>query len=256
MHGFSFDVLTAVIAYAVSVVGSALGLLCTPRARVAVGAARGRWLALAAVSIGGTGIWVMHFIAMLGAEVSGTPLRYDVPLTILSMVLAIAVVAVGLFVVGYMKHSGWLFVGGAVTGAGVAIMHYVGMAAINLYGDIQYDPLLVVISVLIAIVAATAALWATVNIGTVGAIVPAALVMGVAVNGMHHVGMAAASVVPHEVTGGLHGMAGQSFLLPLVVGISFITVVTLAVVALSPNAREIAEERALQERIARATHFR
>jgi NO-binding membrane sensor protein with MHYT domain len=256
MHGFSFDVLTAVFAYGASVVGSALGLLCTSRARAATGAERARWLVLASVSIGGTGIWVMHFIAMLGAEVQGTPLRYDVPMTILSMVLAIVVVAIGMFIVGFGERQAWLFVGGAVTGAGVAIMHYVGMSAINMYGEIHYDPLLVAASVVIAVVAATAALWATLNIHAFGAVVVAALIMGVAVNGMHHVGMAAAQVLPHEAIDGLHGMAAQTLLLPMVVIISFFTVVTLAIVALSPNAKEIAEERELQDRIARVTHPR
>lgn len=256
MYGFSFNVVTAVIAYVASVVGSALGLLCTSRARAAVGSERARWLALAAVSIGGTGIWVMHFIAMLGSEVYGTPLRYNAPVTILSMVLAIAVVAVGMFVVGFGERPVWLFVGGAFTGGGVAIMHYVGMSAINLFGEIHYDPLLVAASVVIAVVAATAALWATLYIRAFGAVVIAALIMGVAVNGMHHVGMFAAHVMPHDATSGLTGMTGESLLLPMVVGITFVTVVTLAIVALSPNAREIAEERALQDRIARATHFR
>jgi NO-binding membrane sensor protein with MHYT domain len=250
MHGFSFDVVTAAIAYVASVVGSALGLLCTSRARAAAGAARARWLVLAAVSIGGTGIWVMHFIAMLGSEVDGTPLRYDVSVTILSMVLSIAVVAIGLFIVGFGKKSVWLYVGGAITGCGVAIMHYVGMSAINMFGDLHYDPLLVAASVVIAVVAATAALWATLYIQAFGAVLIAALIMGVAVNGMHHVGMFAAQVMPHETTGGLPGLTGQSLLLPMVVLITFFTVVTLAIVALSPNAKEMSEEKALQERIA------
>nr|WP_042188473.1 MHYT domain-containing protein [Kibdelosporangium sp. MJ126-NF4]CEL18265.1 putative integral membrane protein [Kibdelosporangium sp. MJ126-NF4]CTQ97751.1 putative integral membrane protein [Kibdelosporangium sp. MJ126-NF4] len=256
MHGFSFDVVSAVIAYGVSVLGSALGLLCTSRARAAEGVSRARWLGLAATSIGGTGIWVMHFIAMLGSEVHGTPLRYDAATTILSMILAILVVAVGLFTVGFKPGTGWLLVGGAATGAGVAIMHYVGMAAIDLYGEVHYDPFLVFLSVVIAIVAATAALWATVNIKAFGAILVAALIMGIAVNGMHHVGMAAAEVMPHMTNAGLRGMNGRELLLPLVVGISFVTVMTLAIVTLSPNAQEIAEERALQARIARATGFR
>jgi hypothetical protein len=68
--------------------------------------------------------------------------------------------------------------------------------------------------------------------------------------------MAAAKVMPHEAVEGLHGMSGQSLLLPMVVIISFFTVVTLAIVALSPTAQEITEERALQDRISRVTNFR
>lgn len=65
------------------------------------GGSRAYWLALAALAIGGTGIWVMHFIAMLGFSVAHTEIRYDVPLTLLSCLTAIAVVAVGLFLVGF-----------------------------------------------------------------------------------------------------------------------------------------------------------
>ena len=47
------------------------------------------WLSLAAVAIGGTGIWTMHFVAMLGFSVVGTPIRYDVGLTAASALIAV-----------------------------------------------------------------------------------------------------------------------------------------------------------------------
>ncbi|TCO53523.1 MHYT domain-containing protein [Actinocrispum wychmicini] len=252
MLGFSFNSLTAFVAYVASVVGSALGLLCTSRARIVRGSARARWLVLAALSIGGTGIWVMHFIAMLGSTVDGTPLLYNVRVTVLSMILAVLVVAVGVFVVGFTEGLGWIVVGGVFTGAGVAIMHYVGMSAITMYGEIHYSAGLVVASVVIGVVAATAALWATVNIRGAGAILVAALIMGIAVNGMHHTGMAAAHVQLHSPTGALTGMSGQDLLFPLIAGIGFITMVTLSIVVLSPSEKEMAEEAALQDRITRA----
>jgi NO-binding membrane sensor protein with MHYT domain len=245
-----------VVAYVTSVVGCALGLLCTSRARVVERAARARWLSLGALSIGGTGIWVMHFIAMLGSEVNGTPLHYNLRITFLSMILAVSVVAVGLFIVGFTEHIGWLFVGGVFAGSGVAIMHYVGMSAITMFGEIRYDAALVAVSVAIGIVAATAALWATVNIKGTGAVVLAALIMGVAVNGMHHTGMAAAHVALHSPTFALGGSSGEDLLLPLIVGIGFTTVMTLSIVVLSPSEAEMAEEVALQRRIARAPGWR
>ena len=73
----------------------------TAQAHASRGASRIRWLLGAAVSIGGTGIWVMHFIAMMGFEVQGTQIRYDVPLTVASAVVAIVVVGTGLFLVSY-----------------------------------------------------------------------------------------------------------------------------------------------------------
>src|ERR1700759_4482834 len=107
----------------------------------------------------------MHFIAMLGFTIPNQELRYNVPLTIASLVLAVAVVGVRLFIVG-LSGAGFsegtrdpLVAGGAIIGVGVAAMHYLGMAAMSMAGSISYNFPLLVISVLIAVVAGTAALW-------------------------------------------------------------------------------------------------
>ena len=73
-------------------------------------------------------------------------------------------------------------------------MHYLGMAALRLHGQVRYDPLLVALSVVIAVVAATAALWAALNIKSPVAVAVASLVMGAAVSSMHYTGMIAVSV--------------------------------------------------------------
>jgi len=139
---------TPIVAYLASCCGSALGLLCTERARIVSGVARRGWLILGAISIGGTGIWVMHFIAMLGMRMGGTSVGYNVPITLLSMLVAVVVVGVGLFVVnsgaGRIRS---LLVGGLFTGVGVAGMHYVGMAAMSIQGTVRYDGLTVLLSV-------------------------------------------------------------------------------------------------------------
>src|ERR1700758_3412011 len=72
---FTYGALNPVLGYLISCVGCFLGLRCTTRARAYQGAARARWLTLAALSIGTTGIWVMHFIAMLGFAIPGEPIR-------------------------------------------------------------------------------------------------------------------------------------------------------------------------------------
>lgn len=94
-NDFSYGLLTPALGYLMSCVGSFLGLRCTTRALAHSGAARARWLALAAVSIGVTGIWAMHFIAMLGYTIPGDVIRYNVPITVASMLIAVAVVGVG-----------------------------------------------------------------------------------------------------------------------------------------------------------------
>ncbi|GAA2341349.1 hypothetical protein OKJ48_13985 [Streptomyces kunmingensis] len=228
--------LTPVLSYVMACVGAALALRCTVRALGATGRARRNWLATAATALG-TGIWTMHFIAMLGFDVSGTEVRYDVPLTLLSLVVAVAVVGAGVFAVGYGRDTRRaLALGGLATGLGVAAMHYLGMAALRLHGHIGYDPFMVALSVVIAVVAATAALWAGLNIRTPAAVAVASLVMGGAVSSMHYTGMLAVSVRVAPSPTALRGATAMQFIFPLAVGLGSYLFLTSAFVALSPTA--------------------
>ncbi|KPC91533.1 membrane protein, partial [Streptomyces sp. NRRL F-6602] len=83
---------------------------------------------------------------------------------------------------------------GLVTGLGVAAMHYIGMESMSLRGEFAYAPVLVVLSVLIAVVAATAALWAAMTVRGFLPSLGASAIMGVAVTGMHYTGMSAMTV--------------------------------------------------------------
>lgn len=98
----TFGWLTPVLSYAMASIGAALGLRCTVRALGTHGRSRRNWLLTAASALG-TGIWTMHFVAMLGFGVTGTDIRYDVPLTLLSLLVAMLVVGAGVFTVGYSR---------------------------------------------------------------------------------------------------------------------------------------------------------
>ena len=255
VHNFAYGVLNPGVAYLMSCLGCFLGLQCTQRARAMEGAARARWLLLAAVSIGATGIWVMHFIAMLGFTIDNQVIQYNVPVTILSMLIAVGVVAAGLLIVGFGGDGlRPLVLGGTIIGIGVAGMHYMGMYAMRMPDNMHWNVPLVILSVIIAVVAGTAALWAALRLhGGLAATVGASLIMGVAVSGMHYTGMAALHVfsTPH---GGMASMGGgasaTSFLLPLILGISILTFLVTAIVTLAPTPEEIREDAALMERIA------
>jgi NO-binding membrane sensor protein with MHYT domain len=254
VHNFSYGLVTPVLGYLMSCLGAFLGLRCTSRARATTGRERLRWLLLAALSIGTTGIWVMHFIAMLGYTVPGQIIHYNVPITILSMVIAVVVVGIGLLIVGFGR-PGWrtLIPAGIFTGLGVAAMHYTGMAAVRLSGRMTFSPSLFTLSVVIAIVAATAALWAGLNLSGLGATLGASLIMGVAVSGMHYTGMAALHMWPESRAGGMNmtggGATAESFLLPLVIGISILAFIMTATIALSPSGDEMREDAELMRRI-------
>ncbi|HEU5155749.1 MAG TPA: MHYT domain-containing protein [Streptosporangiaceae bacterium] len=233
-----------------SCIGSLLGLLFTARARATSGASRGWWLVLGALAIGGTGIWVMHFIAMLGFSIPRATIRYDVPLTLVSALIAVVVVGVGLFTVGFGGPRQYtLLAGGALAGIGVASMHYTGMLAMRATAQIRYDAGMVALSVLIAIAAATAALWFTALVRGAVATIAAALIMGVAVSGMHYTGMAAMRVRVDTRMQVPSGAPPADFLLPLIIAISVITMLLLTILAMSPNEEEMRLDAALVERI-------
>ena len=253
VNNFANGALNPALSYVVSCVGCFLGLRCTTRARAYQGAARARWLTLAALSIGTTGIWVMHFIAMLGFAIPGETIRYNVPFTILSMVIAVAVVGIGVFIVGFSRRAGNgpLVLGGTILGLGVASMHYLGMGAVRVDASLSYNYALVAASVIIAVIAGTAALWMALRLDSVWSTFIASLIAGVAVNGMHYTGMAAvqAQAAPGLVVNTADTASATAFLLPLILGLSGVGFIFSAIIALSPTAAEIVEESELMKRI-------
>jgi NO-binding membrane sensor protein with MHYT domain len=261
VHNFSYGLLNPALGYVMSCVGSFLGLRCVTLARAYDGFARARWLALAAVSIGATGIWAMHFIAMLGFTIPGQQIGYNVPMTIASMLVAVAVVGAGLFIVGFGRGGRWrLVTGGVIVGVGVAAMHYLGMAAMSMMDSMSYNLPLLVLSVVIAIVAGTAALWAGTRVSGMRATVGAALIMGVAVSGMHYTGMAALQIhgaaMPSMAavagSGGITTVSGTTaavFLIPLLLVISIGTFAVTLTITMAPGEEEIQADAEMKRRM-------
>ena len=170
-------------------------------------ASRGRtarlWLVGGAFSMG-MGIWSMHFIGMLAFSLP-VPMGYDTPITLLSMVIAIIVSGFALYTVSRDKVTPrTLVTGGVLMGIGIASMHYTGMAAMLTSPPIQYDALLFATSIAIAILASLAALAIAFTLRTdsvwmIYAKYAAAVVMGIAITGMHYTGMAAAQFAPDTI---------------------------------------------------------
>jgi NO-binding membrane sensor protein with MHYT domain len=245
VHHFTYGLITLVLAYSVSVLGCLLGLICTARARQTSRVAlRVRWLALGAVSIGGAGIWLMHFLAMLGFTVSNTFIFYDPAQTALSALMAVGIVAVGIFVVGLGQPTlAKVLIGGVVTGLGVGGMHFTGMAAMRvLDGEVGYDPVLVALSFGIAIAASTVALWFTIVIQSRPALAAASPIMAIAVTGMHYTGMLAASVREVQGRGRVEGVDVTTLLIPSAVIVGTVLIALLYATLSAPAAEERAAE--------------
>ncbi|MFD9501719.1 MHYT domain-containing protein [Streptomyces sp. NPDC060035] len=236
VDGFSYGLVTPVAAFLMACLGAALGLRCTTRSLRTERSFKAGWLALGATSIG-SGIWTMHFVAMLGFSVEETPVGYDRPLTFASLAVAIVMVGIGIFIVGYRGATRMALVtGGTITGLGVASMHYLGMAGMRFDGQFAYDTVTVSLSVVIAVVAATAALWAAVSIHGFLPSLGASIVMAVAVSGMHYTGMAALSVHLHPAVaqGAAAGDTPASLLMPMLIGPGCFLLLAGAVVMFDP----------------------
>ena len=186
--GFHHDLGLVALSYVIAVGGSYASLEMIERWRSARSAQARYWQLASAVALGGS-IWSMHFIAMLALRID-LPLTYAPVLTLLSLLIAISVVWCGLQIL--VPDASWARIScaGIVVGLGVAAMHYVGMAAVRFPGHLAYTPSLWSLSLLIAIAAATVALWLSLMLRERWQRAAAALAMGVAICGMHYTGMA------------------------------------------------------------------
>ncbi|MEV4538903.1 MHYT domain-containing protein [Asanoa sp. NPDC049518] len=230
VHHFTNGWLNPGFAYAVSVTGALVGLYCTARARsVREGAARVKWLTIATVAIGGAGVWLAHFTAMLGFDVESSAVRYSSGLTAISLALSLAAVGVGLFLVGHGQPSlAQILRAGAMTGTGLLGMHYTGMAAVNVAGELTFQPQLVALSAVIAVLAATAALWFSVTVTGRLPIAAASAVLAAGVSGMHYTAMAGIGFELDQT--GLTVVTGVRPLV-LIVAVAVIAAVTMTVMA-------------------------
>lgn len=189
----SHDPLIVLLSLLVAVISSLVSLDVAERLREARGKAWRLWLAAASCTLGG-GIWSMHFIAMLAFSAQ-FEIRYHIGLTLASLLLAIVSTAIGYAIITRQKALHWpsLLLAGLFTGLGVAGMHYTGMAAVIAPAEMRHDTFLVVVSVVIAVVAASAAFWLSLKLDRTWHKLAASLVMGAAIAGMHYTAMAALS---------------------------------------------------------------
>lgn len=177
----------------------------------------------------GAGIWAMHFIGMLSYKMRMV-VEYDPALTLLSMLIAIIVSYLALGIVARNQLTiRQILMGGILLGFGICSMHYVGMASMQMDGDLRYRPFVFLLSLVIAIAASAAALWIAFTLSRNSSRyqylyrVGAAMVMGAAICGMHYTGMAAAVFIPYadcryDPNQDFHGLA---------IGVAIVTCIIL-----------------------------
>lgn len=227
----SYSSSLALISLCVAILASYTALDLAGRIAMARGRAILMWMGGGALAMG-IGIWSMHFIGMLAFRLP-IPLGYDLALTLLSLLIAVLSSGFALWLVSQPSLS-WLQVGlGAlIMGSGISSMHYMGMAALRMTPGIDYDPTLFGASLAIAVAASAAALWIafrlrrqTPHVRQVRGV--AAVLMGVAIVGMHYTGMSAANFPEGSFCGALaNGLSGDRL-------DSLVLITTLAVLAVA-----------------------
>lgn len=193
----SYDQLLVIVSFIVAFLAPYTALDMAGRVATSTGKVALVWLFGGGFAMG-VGIWSMHFIGMLAMSLPMV-MSYSASLTVLSMVIAVAASIFALWIVCYGELPWYRLCGGAIVmGSGVVAMHYTGMAALMVNPGIVWDWRWIWLSVAIALGASGAALWLAFHLrrGT-GRLAlmrsGAALIMGIAIAGMHYTGMAAAS---------------------------------------------------------------
>jgi PAS domain S-box-containing protein len=231
----SYNYALVALSVLIAMLASYAALDLAGRVKATGGWTRAVWLLGGAVAMG-TGIWSMHYIGML-AFVLPVPVAYHWPTVLVSLLAAILASVVALGVVSGQKMGASRAVAGSVLmGAGIASMHYIGMAAMRLAAISHFNSSLVVMSVVFAVLISFAALWITFHFrdekkGIGWEKLAGAVVMGAAIPVMHYTGMAAASFTPsgapadlsHAVSISTLGTAGIAAVTFVVLGLALLT---------------------------------
>ncbi len=194
---YTYEPWLVVLSFILAVLASYTALSLASRVPHVERGKTGLWLGGGAIGMG-LGIWAMHFVGMLAFHLP-VPLAYDIPITITSMLLAIIASGFALYLIRHgITRKRTLFASAGLMGGGIAAMHYTGMEALRMSPAIEYDSPTVALSLLIAFGTSLFALKLAFHKREIAPSLfsakqaLSALLMGVAIAGMHYVGMSAA----------------------------------------------------------------
>ncbi|WP_312388316.1 EAL domain-containing protein [Pseudomonas sp.] len=227
----SYSPALVLISLCVAILASYTALDLTGRIATAKGRAVHLWMCGGALAMG-SGVWSMHFIGMLAFSLP-IDLGYDLALTLVSLLIAVLSSGFALWLINQPSLPLLqLACGALIMGTGISSMHYMGMAAMRMQPGIDYDPQLFSASLAIAVCASAAALWIAFRLRRQTPYVrqirgAAAVLMGIAIVGMHYTGMAAASFPEGSYCGALGtGLKGDGL-------VYLVLITTLAVIAVA-----------------------
>ncbi len=229
------DLRLVILAAVICSLASFTALTLLQHVRTSTGRLESVWLAIAAIATG-FGIWATHFIAMMAFS-PGLPSGYNVALTILSLIGAIAVTGVGFSVALSASLPEAVLIGGMIVGGGIAVMHYTGMTALEIEGRIVWNPALVAASIVVGGALSAFALKAGLRDDGVKWRVYGALLMTAAICGHHFTAMGAVSIIP-DPTIRVSATALPTEWLALAVALASSMIIILALTGLALDVRD------------------
>lgn len=262
-----YDYGMVVVSVCIAMLSAYAALDLAERVTYAKGNIRTLWLSCGAIAMG-TGIWSMHYIGMLAFKLP-VMVKYDWPMVLLSLTAAIVASGIGLVFMSREQMGIFTAIVGAIfMGSGIAAMHYIGMEAMRLPAMCSYSPILVAVSLALAIVISFVALWRVFALRGVVSLkhkVANAVVLGAAIPVMHYVGMAAAHFVPaplplsalnHAISISDLGVASITLITVLMLGLVFVSSTVDRSFSRQSLAQAAAEEgnRAKSEFLANMSH--
>lgn len=244
-----YDLTLVALSYLVAILAAYSALYFGAQLAAMTGAKGRLWLALGAITMG-SGVWVMHFVGMR-AYIMPVAMTYDLGLTVISWIAAVLSSALALYMIS-KKHLRALQLATAsvVMGGGIALMHYLGMDAMQMSKELVYDPLIFVVSIGIAIGASGAALGicrylqGRTGSKAVALQVAASLIMGAAICGMHYTGMAAVTIPAGARPDPTNLLSGDWLGLPLAVATMLLIAMVLLASLMDYKKREAAVQQA------------
>jgi NO-binding membrane sensor protein with MHYT domain len=229
----------AALSLGISVLGAVVGVAC-----ILHGARSSRfrlvWLASGAVAVGGVGIWLATSVVLLGVHIPGSDVRFEAGSLISSMIAAFVAVFAALVIIGRTMHLPRLIPGGVVMGLGTGLSLYLGIGSIRVQGSVEISPLLATVSVVVAIITATATLWSIQSFHFPMARAATTLLFGIGVAAVYYAGIAAIELTIDPDAKPPSGLPLFDFVFPMFVIGSLAMTVPITAVLVAPDRRDTA----------------
>ena len=249
MLSVTYDPLLVLASVLVAIMAAFTGLRLTNGLSALAAHERKRSIAQAAVALGG-GIWSMHFVGMLAVSFP-IAIGYAALPTLASVLIAVLVTGLGLLILHLgVRNRTRIVIAGTLTGLGIVSMHYLGMSAISGNCIVSYNPAGVLLATAIAIGSSILALEFAYRRRTLLTTGIGAIILGLAISGMHYTAMAFTVFTAAPQTEIIAAPALSSGALAMIVALSAFVICGLFLLMAIPGETEMQEAPAVSQTVA------